>query len=681
MESARKILQFIRPGTIIEFPQDNEKELDRRKLINRLNYLNFQDGSLLVNFKHTKYPRTVSLEAKPLPCLNDLLECTWVDQSEVLLKIRSCTFENLFVIDGHKLVVVAPTVLELNERTISFRLPEACREVSYRKVRRHLCEGVSAQLMQNSALFDGTLLDFNAVSFRIELLATPPQTFQWLDPDLPVNVVFCNDSGAHYSGECRIIKHNLGQKLRTFVLEPVSLQKPRFKPKNYRSTRQALVPSPNVIFKHPLTGTQVNLKVIDVSGGGFSVEEDASKSVLLPGLIINSIELSFANSFSTSCQVQVVYRQAAKEDQSTVRCGLTILDMDIQDHVRLLSLIYQANERDSYLCSKVDMDQLWQFFFETGFIYPEKYSHIKANKEKYRELYEKLYTENPRIARHFIYQRRGTILGHMATVRFYENSWLIHHHAASKAESNHAGLVVLNQITRFNNDSHRLYSIHMNYVFCYYRPDNKFPHKVFGGVARHMKNHKGCSLDEMAYLHVRREFNSLLRMSPDWGLTATVKADLLELESFYEDNSGGLMIDALDLESSMLEGGDIYREYESIGFKRERHLFSLKLNGSLVAVFMINFSDIGLNMSDLTNCVTVFVMDPEELTRDTLSLALSILFIRFNQEEMPVLIFPLSYAQSQQIAYDRTYVLWVMSMLHTDKGFVYMDRLLKTVKT
>lgn len=681
MESARKILQFVRPGSIIEFPQDNEKEIDGRKLINRLNYLNFQDGSLLVNFKHAKYPRTVSLEAKPLPCQKDLLECIWVEPSEVLQKIRSCNFENLFVIDGHKLVVVVPEVLELTERGVSFRLPQTCREVSYRKVRRHLCEGVSAQLMQNSALFDGTLLDFNAVSFRIEVLAKPPQTFQWLDPDLPVNVVFANKTGPRYSGECRIIKQNSGQNLRTFVLEPVSLQKPRFKPKTYRSTRQVLVPSPNVIFKHPLTGTQVNLKVIDVSGGGFSVEEDASNSVLLPGLIIDSIELNFANSFSTNCQVQVVYRKAVREDENTVCCGLTILDMEIQDHVRLLSIIYQANERDSYLCSKVDMDQLWQFFFETGFIYPEKYGHIKVNKEKYRELYEKLYTENPRIARHFIYQKRGTILGHMATVRFYENSWLIHHHAASKSESNHAGLVVLNQITRFNNDSHRLYSIHMNYVFCYYRPDNRFPHKVFGGVARHLKNPKGCSLDEMAYLHVRREFNSLLRMSADWGLTATVKADLLELESFYEDYSGGLMIDALDLDSSMLEGGDIYREYESIGFKRERHLFSLKLNGSLVAVFMINFSDIGLNMSDLTNCVTVFVLDAEELTRDTLSLALSLLFIRFNQEEMPVLIFPLSYAQSQQIAYERTYVLWVMSMLHTDKGFVYLDRLLKTVKT
>jgi hypothetical protein len=680
MDSARKILQFIRPGTTIEFPHDNDKEIHKPKLINRLNYLNFQDGSLLVNFKHTKYARTVSLEAKPLPCQDDLLECVWVEPHDILMKIKSAVFENLFVIDGYKLVVVTPTMLELTERGISFRLPETCREVCYRKVRRHLCEGVSAQFMQNSALFGGTLLDFNAVSFRVEVLAKPPQNFQWVDPDLPVNVVFSSATGTHYSGECRIIKQSSGQKLRTFVLEPTTLQKPRFKPKTYRSTRQELVPSPNIRFIHPLTGKLVNLKVIDLSGGGFSVEEDVSNSVLLPGLIIDSVELNFANSFSSTCQVQVVYRQPPQEHQNSMRCGLTILDMDVQDHVRLLSLIYQVNERDSYVCNKVDMDQLWQFFFETGFIYPKKYAHIKANKDKYRELYEKLYTQHPSIARHFIYQERDAIAGHMSTLRFYENSWMVHHHAATKVESQRAGLVVLNQMSRFMNDSHRLYSMHMNYFFCYFRPENKFPNRVFGGGARHLKNPKAASLDEMAYLHVHREFNSLQRMSDAWGLVATVKSDLQELESYYEDISGGLMIDAFDLEPSMLEGGELTAEYERLGFKRERHLFSLKKNGSLVAIFMLNFSDIGLNMSDLNNCTNVFVLDPDELSRDTLSMTLSLLFIRFDQEAMPVLLFPLSYAQSQQISYERTYTLWVMNMLQTDVCWAYQDRLMKILK-
>jgi len=681
LESARKILQIVRPGTSIEFQQENEKQICREKLINRLNYVNFQDGTVLVNFRHSKYAQIISLEAKPLPCQDDWLDCTWSEEAGTSLqKVKAATFENFFVIDGHKLVVVEPTVTGITENGISFRLPDTSSEMSYRKVRRHLCVGIAAQLMQNSALFHGTLLDFNSISFRIEAHTVPPQTFHWIDPELPVGVVFSRGEETLFSGACRIIKQSSGGRVRTIVLEPVEARRPRFRAKTYRSTRQMLAPSPNAIFQHPFTGRTVDLKVVDISGTGFSVEEAAGTSVLTAGLIISDLELSFANSFSTRCKAQVVYREVSIDDEHVVKCGLTILDMDVQDHLSLLALLYQANDRNTYLSSRVDMEKLWQFFFETGFIYPKKYAFIKSHKEVLRRLYEKLYTESPRIARHFIYQEKGVILGHMAMVRFYENSWLIHHHAASRGESNRAGLVVLNQIGRFINDSHRLYSIHMDYVFCYYRPDNKFPHRVFGGVSRHIKDKKASSLDPMAYLHFTRDLQPAPDFSGSWQLTATTKEDLLELESFYENQSGGLMLDALDLEASMSDGSDISREYRAADFRRERHLFSLKRHDTLVAVVQVVLSDVGLNMSDLTNCITVIVISPEDLSRTTLSCTLSILLTKFKEDEMPVLLYPVSYAESNNIPFEKIYNLWVLSMQHTDKYFGFLDRLLKSVK-
>ena len=129
------------------------------------------------------------------------------------------------------------------------------------------------------------------------------------------------------------------------------------------------------------------------------------------------------------------------------------------------------------------MDELWDFLFETGFIYPHKYAFIQKNKDEIKKTYEKLYPQNPHIARHFIYQEKGTIYGHMAMIRFCESAWMIHHHAARKSSAKKAGLIVLDQIGRMINDSHRLYSLHMNYMLCYYRPDNKFPSRVFGGAA------------------------------------------------------------------------------------------------------------------------------------------------------------------------------------------------------
>ncbi len=673
MEGKQKIPQGV---SIINKDSEKEtkKEVSKKQLINKLNYINFQDGTVLINLKHTKYNSKISLHAKLQPCHNDCLECIWIETEGLHQKLKSYEFQNLLVNDGQNLLLVKPEMNSISVKGISLVLPEKCYEISSRKVRRHLCKDINVSLFQNGALFYGSLIDFSAVSFRVEVSTAPPQTFEWVNPEFPVNVVFSEGPETLYSGECRIIRQTRSQKTRNYVLEPLSHQIQRFKPKEFRSTRQKLTPSPNTIFIHPFTKKMVNLKVVDLSGSGFSVEEDEYNTVLLPGMIIPELELTFASSFKIKCKAQVVYRICGEEEENNwVKCGLSILDMDIQDHVRLIGLLHQAQDKKSYVSNKVDMDALWNFFFETGFIYPKKYAHIEANKEKIKETYEKLYTQNPNIARHFIYQDKGRIMGHMAMVRFYENSWLIHHHAADSSASLKAGLIVLSQISHYVNNLHNLFSAHLNFVFCYFRPENKFPNRVFGGVARNIKNPKGCSIDTFAYFHLRRIIHNEADMSEPWRLVESRSEDLLELESFYEHESGGLMIHALDLEPGKDDIDELSKEYQRLGFKRERHLFSLKKHGRLKAIIMVNIADIALNLSDLTNCIKVVVLDPVDLPKNTLYLIISMLYIKFKYNELPVLLYPVSYAESQSIPFEKLYTLWVLDLQYLDHYFKFCN--------
>ena len=664
MESARKILQFARPGTVIEFSLGSEKEIGLKKLINRLNFINFQEDSILVNFRHAKYPRTVTLEAVPLPCLNNKLECHWTLTGEFQPSITSCIFENIFIIDGNKLVVAVPELITIGEKGAVFLLPEMSVEVNYRKTRRHACEGVRVELMQNSARFHGTLLDFSAVSFRMETEAAPGQTFHWINQEVPVHVAFSKDGATLYSGECRIVSQSLGPKTRIFVLEPLQTQMRRFKAKEVRSVRHELLPLPNAAFLHPLSGKAVDLKVSDVSGSGFSVHEELELSVLLPGMIIPELELRIANGCTMKCVVQVIYRAVQQQTDGTsfVKCGLSILDMDIRQHVDLLSLLYLAKDKNTYISNKANTEELWQFFFESGFIYPEKYAFVQANKNKLKEMYEKLYTQNPSIARHFIYQEKGAILGHMAMLRFYENSWLIHHHAANKSESNHAGLVVLNLFVHSVNDCYNLHSAHMHYGFCYYRPENKFPHRVFGMATKFINDKKGSSIDNFAYLHYQRSFSDNWNFSGPWALARSTAEDLMELESFYEQESGGLMLHALNLEADTVDCEELAKEYQQLGFSIKRHCYTLKKHGNIKAIVTINLSDVGLNLSDLTNCIQVIILDPEMFPKDIVFLTLSILTHKYEQNDIPVLVYPVSYAEAAGITYEKQYSLWCLNI-------------------
>ena len=94
-----------------------------------------------------------------------------------------------------------------------------------------------------------------------------------------------------------------------------------------------------------------------------------------------------------------------------IKCGIAFLDMNPDDHMRLLSLLHQTVNKNFYICNEVDMEDLWAFFFASGFIYPKKYAFIHEDKQKIKSTYERLYTKNSNIARHFTWQKKGKFSG------------------------------------------------------------------------------------------------------------------------------------------------------------------------------------------------------------------------------------------------------------------------------
>jgi hypothetical protein len=149
------------------------------------------------------------------------------------------------------------------------------------------------------------------------------------------------------------------------------------------------------------------------------------------------------------------------------------------------------------------------------------------------------------------------------------------------------------------------------------------------------------------------------------------------LESFYENGSGGLMMPALDLEPGMDDFDELAKAYQKLGFKRQRFLFSLKKDNILKAIAMVNISDIGLNLSDLTNSIKIMVLDPDDLSRETLSGMLSLLTEKMNQENTSILLFPATYAKQKNIPYEKIYNIWILKTHASDYYFRYIDRLMR----
>jgi hypothetical protein len=674
LNSLRGIVQLYGPIEIEKKPEQSRR-ISKKRLTDALNYLNFQNATILINFQHAQYGNSLSLHAYPQPCTDDTLKCVWSGTSVPANIGSSYRFQNFLINKDLKVLVVQAEIIEISPEGVMFGLPDYCYAVRLRKVRRYVAESIRVELMQNSIVYPGVLQDFSTVSFGAVITADPPRTFQWINPESPVYVTLENESEMVYSGECRIIRQGQAKRERTFILEPVNGKVDRFKPDKFKTSGYALTPQPDIVFVHPLTKKTVSLELSQLSSSWFSVVELYDSSMLFPGLIIPELHLEIAPEFTIKCRAQVASGEVAETDEKkTVKWQIVVLDMDVQQQMRLSSLIQRITDRKSYVCGRVDLDALLGLFFDAGFVYPKKYKAMQPHKERFKETYEKLYIESPTIARHFIQQDKGVLLGHLSMIRFYENTWMIHHHAAVGQHS--AGLAVLNQIGRYINDYRCLYSSHMDFIMCYFRPDNRFPARVFGGFFQALDDLKGCSIDPFAYLSLNFEKEARQSETTEtWELCPTSPHDLAELKNYYEYLSGGLAINALDLEPEMIDHSELDSEYARLGFKRERHLFSLRQAGELRAVIVLAVSSTGLNMSNLTNCIHVFVM-VQHLPFQELWRQLSKLCCYYDEEEIPVLVYPLSYLDQQSIPYERVYNLWIVNTAYGEQYLEHTENLL-----
>ncbi|MDA8173064.1 MAG: hypothetical protein M0018_00580, partial [Nitrospiraceae bacterium] len=352
------------------FPE-NGKAADKKRLINALNYVNFQGGQIVLYFKHPEFNSSFSVNVKPSPVLSDFLDCPWTEKPN-LAKLKAMQFQYLILDNGKKNLFAIPSVKEINDEGISFILPETCLELNIRKIRRFKCEGedIKAEVIQNAACLEGVLRDFNSGSLSVIVHGESLKKSKWINLDAPVMLLLKKAEGLVYSGQCEIFREGGERESKVFVLRPKRLNIPRYRKKEFRSSRVQITPPLSACFRHPLTGKIMNLEIFDISGTGFSTEEQMNSPVLLPGLVIPDIEIQLACNTNITSHGQVVYSEPNSEGSS--RGGIAFLDMELKEQSKLFSLLQRARNRKNSN-SKLDPDDLWELLFEAGFIYPGKY--------------------------------------------------------------------------------------------------------------------------------------------------------------------------------------------------------------------------------------------------------------------------------------------------------------------
>jgi hypothetical protein len=654
---------------------DSAKVIGKVFLKNKLNHIHFMDGFLLVLLKHPKHDYNVVLKAKPKPCIGSEFFCELVADSFLQTNLNTYKFLHLVVDDGQRLIVIPAKLKKVEDQRLKFDLPDKGYMLGKRQSRRYTCDKIDVELVQRGLMSHGKLLNFSPDGFCIRLTHLPHSNFDWSPKSEILTMIHLRRRHENlFSGVCRCTRQEEVSPYPEIVLAPVGTQIKLPDEENARRFTKNIPLAPVIIFMHPFLERQMEIDVSSISTSGFSTYETKSESVFIQGMIIPSLSIEFAGAIRTECSAQVIKRLELQKEE--IYCEFSIIDMDINSYTQLSQILANSIDSYSHISKKVAMDELWEFFFESGFIYPEKYGVLSFNREQFKRTYKKLYHDKPEIAKHFTYQKNGRIYAHISMIRAYERSWMIHHHAARNVNGRRAGFSVLKQVMRYLDDVHRLPSAKMDYAVSFFRPENRFPDKVFGEFARNLDDLKGCSMDLFAYLHYKD--NSPDKALPDgWTLAESSEIDLWELDCFYGKNSGGLLTNAMALRRVDPKEESLKDVYKRHGFLRDKVIYSLKYEGDLNAVLVVELSELGFNLSELLSGIKVFIIDDKGPGWEVLYKAISQLFEEFSMCRLPILVYPFDYVKKRNVPYDKKYYAWVLNVRY---GNVYMHYMHKKFK-
>jgi hypothetical protein len=167
-------------------------------------------------------------------------------------------------------------------------------------------------------------------------------------------------------------------------------------------------------------------------------------------------------------------------------------------------------------------------------------------------------------------------------------------------------------------------------------------------------------------------------LPPEWELTEGDGSDMQELGHWYQHYSGGLMLDCLDLDLHTFDSQDLIDEYQQHGFAKERITLALRNDGRLCGCIIIHRTNIGLNLSDLTNCVKVLITDSRDVDRSVIQNALRRIFRDYQLNgDMPVLMYPVEAVEKLNIPMEKKYCLWILNTRYSDKYFKFIDRMFR----
>jgi hypothetical protein len=255
----------------------------------------------------------------------------------------------------------------------------------------------------------------------------------------------------------------------------------------------------------------------------------------------------------------------------------------------------------------VGFEEIWGLFLDSGFLYPEKVTRLEQVMPEIQRTKRALLQANGDLLSTVVVRYESMPEAHISALRAYQQTWMLQHLAALpfSARSLDASARVTLALTYYAE-----LRKDVQWFKIFYRPNNAWPSRVFGGFATQLNSPESSDLRVFHYL-VANTNSTSSKSSEQLHVRAANQADLPRIEEWFVSRARIVEVSANDLQVRQVRLESISQDFHRAGLVRQRELLIAERSERLTGFALLEVSSLGLNFSELTNAFTVHLIEPD----------------------------------------------------------------------
>lgn len=367
-------------------------------------------------------------------------------------------------------------------------------------------------------------------------------------------------------------------------------------------------------FFHPVLGQECVFPVRDLSIRGLAFDCDYVRHLLWKGFLLRDCKIELGRETLNIGPVEVRSLALRGEDPHGgglgKTCGVEFFDLPVHVEKRISEYIFQKSNPHIVQVAVEKIENLWQLFLRSGFLYPGKADYLKRIKKEVDETWKKLLSGEADFFRQIAFLEGGQELGTASAVLAYEDCWLFQHLAATGHPVKLIPKYVILGLAQFLME-HR----EIRYLITYFRKENSFPWKIYSGFLEVYPLEEQLKFTRHHFLtrDLERDMpeQAPLELPVRFGGEGVVveraaEADHEIVENCLRREMHPLLIRSRSLQRNTLDLPGISAAYRARGLVRERFCLVARDRGELAAFALVEHASPGVNLSGLLNTFSVW---------------------------------------------------------------------------